>query len=436
MFFYKMSEHALLKIINTPFNITRDNIIGLKGRFPYIEEGQDGRSSSLYSGKIVSITDNNKYKIHFDDGDRGIISFEDVKNYINKDDIDNIFKFDTKDKDNMGRINGKITVKNILCKNNCSCGYISKKIFLEDNKTSYNFNKSCEITYNFEDIPYISDLNITFGEKVKNVKVSILKIMDKKTRLLENINITNINEDSNIDFDCNIKWIKIVVQSKTDIKNIKVFFNPIKNSIIEDYDKIYNIKNPIMIPSDNEDFCDLYITHKEIKSESLEDEKLYIPIEKHFLKVFGKDNPLLGAYNFAIKNKQLYKEKPYIRLLCNKEILPIIVNLILGKFKKPINIKNIIEVYKIAKEYMINIIITKIEDIISNLEIDELINLYSKKLNKNNTKKLYYIIVKNIKKKITKSELESILIDNYDNKKTNPDITTLLLEIMILNKNE
>ena len=85
---------------------------------------------------------------------------------------------------------------------------------------------------------------------------------------------------------------------------------------------------------------------------------------------------------------------------------------------------------------MINIIITKIEDIISNLEIDELINLYSKKLNKNNTKKLYYIIVKNIKKITTKSKLENMLIDSYENNNTNPEITTLLLEIMILNKNE
>ena len=48
---------------------------------------------------------------------------------------------------------------------------------------------------------------------------------------------------------------------------------------------------------------------------------------------------------------------------------------------------------------MIDIIINKIENIVSNLEIDELIKLYNKKLNKNNTKKLYYIIVKNIKKK-------------------------------------
>ena len=431
-----MTLNALLKIIDNPLNITKENIIGLKGQFPYTEEGQENNSSSLYPGKIVSITDNNRYEIHFDDGDKGTISFEDAKNYIKKNDTDNIFKFDTKDKDNMGRINGKITVKNILCKNNCSCGYISKKIFLEDNKTSYNFNKTSEITYNFEDIPYISYLKIMFGNKIKNVKVSILKIMDKKTRLLENIDIININQDSNIDCYCNVKWIKIVIKSSTDIKNIKVFFNPVKNSIIKDYDNIYNIYNPIMIPSDNIDFCDLYITHKEIKSESLEDKNLYIPIEKHFLKVFGKDNPLLGAYNFAIKNKQLYKEKPYIRLLCKKEVLPIIVNLMLGKFKKPINIKNIIEVYKIAKEYMINIIVTKIEDIISNLEFNELINLYSKKLNKNDTKKLYYIIVKNIKKKITISKLENMLIDSYENNDTNPDITTLLLEIIILNKNE
>ena len=160
----------------------------------------------------------------------------------------------------MGRISGKITVKNILCKNNCSCGYISKKIFLEDNKTSYNFNKTSEITYNFEDIPYISYLKIIFGNQIKNVKVSILKIMDKKTRLLENIDITNINQNSNIDCYCNVKWIKIVIQSSTDIKNIKVFFNPIKNSIIKDYDNIYNISNPIMIPSDNIDFL-IFILH-------------------------------------------------------------------------------------------------------------------------------------------------------------------------------
>lgn len=429
-----MTLNSLLKIIDNPLNITKENIIGLKGKFPYIEEGQENDSSSLYPGKIVNITDNNRYEIHFDDGDKGTISFEDAKNYINKDDTDNIFKFDTKDKDNMGRISGKITVKNILCKNNCSCGYISKKIFLEDNKTSYNFNKTSEITYNFEDIPYISYLKIMFGNQIKNVKVSILKIMDKKTRLLENIDIININQNSNIDFYCNVKWIKIVIQSSTDIKNIKVFFNPIKNSIIKDYDNIYNISNPIMIPSDNIDFCDLYITHKEIKSESLEDKNLYIPIEKHFLKVFGKDNPLIGAYNFAIKNKQLYKGKPYIRLLCRKEVLPFIVNLILGKFKILNNFKNIIEAYKIAKEYMIDIIINKIENIVSNLEIDELIKLYNKELNKNNTKKLYYIIVKNIKKKITKSKLENMLIDSYENNNTNPDITTLLLEIMLIYK--
>ena len=189
-----------------------------------------------------------------------------------------------------------------------------------------------------------------------------------------------------------------------------------------------------MIPSNNVDFCDLYITHKEIKSESLEDANLYIPIEKHFLKVFGKDNPLLGAYNFAINSKQLYKGKPYIRLLCSKKVLPIIVNLILGKFKKANNIKHIIEAYKIAKEYMIDIIINKIENIVAKLKVSQLIKLYSKELNKNNTKKLYYIIVKNIKEKITKSKLESILIDNYENKKTNPDITTLLLEIMVMRK--
>ena len=429
-----MSGHALLKIINQPFNITTDNIIGMRGKFPYNEEGQDGRSSTLYLGKIVGITDNNRYKIHFDDGDRGTVSFEDAKKSIIKSEADSVFMFNTQDKNNMEKIKGKITVKSVLCKKDCYCGNISKKIFLEDNKTSYNFNKSCEITYNFEDIPYISHLNITFGEKVKNVKVSILKIMDKKTRLLENINITNINEDSNIDCDCNVKWIKIVVKSKTDIKNIKVFFNTIKNSIIEDYDNIYNIKNPIMIPSDNIDFCDLYITHKEIKSESLEDANLYIPIEKHFLKVFGKDNPLLGAYNFAINSKQLYKGKPYIRLLCNKKVLPVIVNLMLGKFKKAGNIKHIIEAYKIAKEYMIDIIINKIENIVAKLKVSQLIKLYSKELNKNNTKKLYYIIVKNIKEKITKSKLESILIDNYENKKTNPDITTLLLEIMVMRK--
>jgi len=429
-----MSGHALLKIINKPFNITIDNIIGMRGKFPYNEEGLYDRSSTLYLGKIVGITDNNRYKIKFDDGDRGTVSFEDAKKSIIKSEADSVFMFNTQDKNNMGRIKGKITVKSVLCKKDCYCGNISKKIFLEDNKTSYNFNKSCEITYNFEDIPYISHLNITFGEKIKNVKVSILKIMDKKTRLLENINITNINDDANIDCDCNVKWIKIVVKSKTDIKNIKVFFNTIKNSIIEDYDNIYNIKNPIMIPSDNEDFCDLYITHKEIKSESLEDENLYIPIEKHFLKVFGKDNPLLGAYNFAVKSKQLYNGKPYIRLLCSKKVLPVIVNLMLGKFKKVSNIKNIIEAYKIAKEYMIDIIINKIEIIVAKLKVSQLIKLYSKELNKNNTKKLYYIIVKNIKEKITKCELESILIDNYENKKTNPDITTLLLEIMVMCK--
>jgi hypothetical protein len=430
-----MSGLALLEIVDKSLNITRDNIIGMRGKFPYNEARQDGgRSSTLYLGKIIGITDDNRYKINFDDGDRGTVSFEDAKKSIIKSESDSIFMFNTQDKSNMGRIKGKITAKSVLCKKYCYCGNISKKIFLEDNKTSYNFIKSCEITYNFEDIPNISHLNITFGEKVKNVKVSILKIMDKKTRLLENINITNIKEDSNIDCDCNVKWIKIVVQSSTDIKNIKVFFNPIKNSIIEDYDNIYNIKNPIMIPSNNVDFCDLYITHKEIKSESLEDANLYIPIEKHFLKVFGKDNPLLGAYNFAINSKQLYKGKPYIRLLCSKNVLPVIVNLMLGKFKKTSNIKHIIEAYKIAKEYMIDIIINKIENIVANLKVSQLIKLYSKELNKNNTKKLYYIIVKNIKEKITKSKLESILIDNYENKKTNPDITTLLLEIMVMRK--
>ena len=75
----------------------------------------------------------------------------------------------------MGRISGKITVKNILCKNNCSCGYISKKIFLEDNKTLYNFNKTSEITYNFEDIPYISYLKISIWKSNKKCKSIYIK---------------------------------------------------------------------------------------------------------------------------------------------------------------------------------------------------------------------------------------------------------------------
>ena len=54
--------------------------------------------------------------------------------------------------------------------------------------------------------------------------------------------------------------------------------------------------------------------------------------------------------------------------------------------------------------------------IVAKLKVSQLIKLYSKELNKNNTKKLYYIIVKNIKDKNYKSELESILIDNYENK--------------------
>ena len=64
-----MTLNSLLKIIDNPLNITKENIIGLKGLFPYIEEGQENNSSSLYPGKIVSITDNNIYDIHFDDGD-------------------------------------------------------------------------------------------------------------------------------------------------------------------------------------------------------------------------------------------------------------------------------------------------------------------------------------------------------------------------------
>lgn len=420
-----MSNTALLRIVNNN-DITRNNIIGQRGEFPW------GDRQQLYFGKVASITDEGICKIYFDDGDCRTITIEDAKLAIFNSEKKSIFIFNTEDKNNMRRINGNITIKNVKSKKDYG---ISKKIFLEDNKTSYNFNKSCVITYNFEDIPYISYLSITFGEKIKNVKVSILKIMDKKTKLLENIDITDVNEDTNIDCNCNLKWIKIVVQSGTDIKNIKVFFNTIKNIIIEDYDNIYNIKNPVMIPFDNIDFCDLYITHKEIKSDSLENENLYIPIEKHFLKVFGKNNPLLSAYNFAINSKKLYKGKPYIRLLCSKKVLSVIVNLILGKFKQTSDIKNIIKAYKIAKEYMIDIIINKIEKIVANLNVSELIKLYSKELNKNDTKKLYYIIVKNIKEKITKSKLESILIDNYENKNINPDITTLLLEIMIMREN-
>ena len=135
-----------------------------------------------------------------------------------------------------------------------------------------------------------------------------------------------------------------------------------------------------------------------------------------------------------LKISNYIKENLILDYYVEKEVLPFIVNLILGKFKKPINIKNIIEAYEIAKEYMIDIIINKIENIVSNLEIDELIKLYNKELNKNNTKKLYYIIVKNIKKKITKSKLENMLIDSYENNNTNPDITTLLLEIMLIYK--
>ena len=243
--------NSLLKIVNNSLIVTRDNIIGMKGKFPFSEERNDDGNLLLYSGKIVDIIDENMYKILFDDGDVEKFSFEDAKQYILKNNTYNTFKIDTNDKNNMGRVQGNINVKTIKCKEYCTCNHISRDIFLEDNKNVHTFKKDKEIIYNFKDIPYISHLKIIFGNQIKNVKVSILKIMDKKTKLLENIDIININNDSNIYCDCNVKWIKINIQSLTDIKNIKVFFNNIKNTIKKDYDNIYNTSNPIMIPSEN-----------------------------------------------------------------------------------------------------------------------------------------------------------------------------------------
>ena len=58
-----MSNIALLKIANDYNDITRNNIIGQRGKFPW------GDRRELYYGKIVSITDEGRYKIYFEDGD-------------------------------------------------------------------------------------------------------------------------------------------------------------------------------------------------------------------------------------------------------------------------------------------------------------------------------------------------------------------------------
>ena len=68
-----MSNTALLRIANNYNDITRNNIIGHEGLFPW------GNRRELYYGKIVSITDEGKYKIYFDEGDSRTLSFEEAK---------------------------------------------------------------------------------------------------------------------------------------------------------------------------------------------------------------------------------------------------------------------------------------------------------------------------------------------------------------------
>ena len=51
---------------------------------------------------------------------------------------------------------------------------------------------------------------------------------------------------------------------------------------------------------------------------------------------------------------------------------------------------------------MIDIIINKIEKIVANLNVSQLIKLYSKELNKNNTKNYIILLLKILKKKLQK----------------------------------
>jgi len=322
---------ALLKIKHKYREINMTNILGLKSRLPYFGRNRTDISEepSLYYAQIVSRVDNsNMYIIHYDDGDKGKLTFEDIKKYIKIKETNDIFYIDSKE--NKGKVKGQI---------NTSID-ISKNIFLENNNNLIHFGENVNIIYKFENTPYISHLNLIFGSSNNNnIEVSILKVMGDM--ILENVTTVKINTDQPIECNSYVSWIKISISARTKLKNINIFYCKFRNKVIGNYDNIFTKENQVMIPTKNEDLCDLYITHKEIKS--LESE--YIPIEKHFLKVCGISNPLLSAYNFALKNDKMYKGKPYIRILCEKEVLPIFVSLMTGTFKIPKKIKYLIDIY-------------------------------------------------------------------------------------------